>query len=99
MTRVFDTRLIQETLATPFGGAMVWRLAFYGILGVVAWRLPRILTGLASWLVPAAVAATAVAIAAAGHGAASSPIGLGVDALHALTAALWVRRPDCPRCA
>jgi copper transport protein len=90
MTRVFDTRLIQETLATPFGSAMVWRLAFYGILGVVAWRLPRILTGLASWLVPAAVAATAVAIAAAGHGAASDPIGLGVDALHALTAGLWV---------
>jgi copper transport protein len=90
MTRVFDTRLLQETLATPFGSAMAWRLGFYGILGVLAWRLPRILTGPASWLVPAGVAATAVSIAAAGHGAASGPIGLGIDALHALTAGLWV---------
>jgi copper transport protein len=90
MTRVFDTRLFQETLGTPFGSASAWRLALYGILGVLAWRLPRILTGLASWLVPAGVAATAVTIAAAGHGAASGPIGLGIDALHALTAGLWV---------
>jgi copper transport protein len=90
MTRVFDTRLFQETLGTPFGSASAWRLALYGVLGVLAWRLPRILTGLASWLVPAGVAATAVTIAAAGHGAASGPIGLGIDALHALTAGLWV---------
>ena len=90
MTRVVDSRLLQETLGTPFGSAMAWRLAFYGILGVLAWRLPRILTGPASWLVPAGVAATAVSIAAAGHGAASGPIGLGIDALHALTAGLWV---------
>jgi copper transport protein len=90
MTRVFDTRLLQETLGTPFGSASAWRLALYGILGVLAWRLPRILTGPASWLVPAGVAATAVTIAAAGHGAASGPIGLGIDALHALTAGLWV---------
>jgi copper transport protein len=90
MTRVFDTRLLQETLATPFGSAMTWRLVLYGVLGVLVWRLPRIVTGLASWLVPAAVAAIAVTIAAAGHGAASGLIGLGVDALHALTAGLWV---------
>jgi copper transport protein len=90
MTRVFDTRLLQETLATPFGSAMTWRLVLYGVLGVLVWRLPRIVIGLASWLVPAAVAAIAVTIAAAGHGAASGLIGLGVDALHALTAGLWV---------
>jgi copper transport protein len=90
MTRVFDTRLLQETLATPFGSAMTWRLALYGVLGVLIWRLPRIVTGLASWLVPAGVAAIAATIAAAGHGAASGLIGLGVDALHALSAGLWV---------
>jgi copper transport protein len=90
MTRAFDPRLLQETLTTPFGSAMTWRLAVYGVLGVVAWRLPRILTGFASWLVPAGVAAIAVTIAAAGHAAASGLIDLGVDALHALTAGLWV---------
>jgi copper transport protein len=90
MTRVFDTRLLQETLATPSGSAMTWRLVLYGVLGVLVWRLPRIVTGLASWLVPAGVAAIAVTIAASGHGAASGLIGLGVDALHTLTAGLWV---------
>ena len=90
MTRAFDTRLIQETLVTPLGSAMVWRLALYSVLGVLAWQLPKIVSGVASWLVPAGIAATAVTIAAAGHGAASGPIGLGIDALHALTAGLWV---------
>jgi copper transport protein len=90
MSRVFDMRLLQETLSTPFGTAMVWRLGLYGVLGVLVWRLPRILTELGTWLVPAAVVATAAAIAAAGHAAAFGPIDLLVDALHALTAAFWV---------
>ena len=90
MSRVFDMRLLQETLSTPFGTAMMWRLALYGALGVLVWRLPRILTELGTWLVPAGVVATAATIAAAGHAAASGPINLFVDALHALTAALWV---------
>ena len=90
MSRVFDMRLLQETLSTPFGTAMILRLALYGALGVLVWRLPRILTELGTWLVPAGVVATAATIAAAGHAAASGPINLFVDALHALTAALWV---------
>jgi copper transport protein len=90
MSRVFDKRLLQETLSTPFGTAMILRLALYGALGVLVWRLPRILTELGTWLVPAGVVATAATIAAAGHAAASGPINLFVDALHALTAALWV---------
>ena len=90
MSRVLDTRLIQETLVTPFGSATAWRLALYGALGVLAWRLPRILTELGSWLVPAGVAGTAVTIAAAGHAAAGGLIDLGVDTLHVLTAGLWV---------
>ena len=90
MSRAFDMRLLQETLSTPFGTAMLWRLGLYGVLGVLDWRLPKILTELGTWLVPAAVVATAATIAAAGHAAASGPIDLLVDALHALTAAFWV---------
>jgi copper transport protein len=90
MSRAFDMRLLQETLSTPFGTAMLWRLGLYGVLGVLVWRLPKILTELGTWLVPAAVVATAATIAAAGHAAAYGPIDLLVDALHALTAAFWV---------
>jgi copper transport protein len=90
MSRVFDMGLLQETLSTPVGTAMMWRLALYGALGVLVWRLPRILTELGTWLVPAGVVATAATIAAAGHAAASGTFNLFVDALHALTAALWV---------
>jgi copper transport protein len=90
MSRAFDLRLLQETLSTPFGTAMIWRLGLYGALGVLVWRLPRILTELGTWLVPAGVVGIAATIAAAGHAAASGPIDLLVDALHALTAALWV---------
>lgn len=90
ISRVLDTTLLQQTVATPFGAAMVWRLALYGVLGVLAWRLPRIVSELSSWLVPAAVVGIAATIAAAGHAAASGPIDLGIDALHALMAGLWV---------
>jgi copper transport protein len=90
MSRVLDLRLLPETLSTPLGTAMMWRLALYGLLGVLAWRLPRILTELASWLVPALVVGIAVTIAASGHAAASGPLSLLIDAVHALTAGLWV---------
>ena len=90
MSRVLDLRLVKETLSTPFGTAMMLRLALYGVLGVLVWRLPRIVTELGTWLVPAGVVGTAATIAAAGHAAASGLINLFVDALHALTAGLWV---------
>jgi copper transport protein len=90
MSRVLDLQLLAVTLATPFGAAMMWRLALYGVLGLLAWRLSGITTGLATWLVPAAVASTAVTIAASGHGGPSDPLSLGVHALHALAAGLWV---------
>jgi copper transport protein len=90
MSRILDLRLLQQTLSTPFGTAMMWRLVLYGALCVLAWRLPRILTELASWLVPALVVGIAITIASAGHAAASGLLGLGVVALHALTAGLWV---------
>jgi copper transport protein len=90
MGHALNPRLLHETLATPFGTAMMWRLGLYGILGLLAWRLPRILNQLGNWLVPAGIAGTAATIAAAGHAAASGPLDLAVDALHALIAGLWV---------
>ena len=90
MSHVLNPELLKGTLATPFGTAMMWRLALYGVLGLLAWRLSRMTTGLATWLVPAGVASTAVTIAAAGHGGSSELLGLGVHAVHALAAGLWV---------
>jgi copper transport protein len=90
LSRVFDMRLIQQTLSTTLGTAMMWRLALYAVLGVLVWRLPRLLTELGTWLVPAGVVAIAATIAAAGHAAGFGPFDLFVDALHALTAGLWV---------
>lgn len=90
MSRVFDTRLLQQTLATPFGIAMTCRLVLYGVLIGLAWRLSRILSPVDSWLVPAGVAGLAATIAAAGHAAASGVLDLGIDALHALAAGLWI---------
>ena len=90
MSRVLDIGLLRENLSIPFGAAMTWRLGLYAVLGVLAWRLPAIVAWPRKWLVPAGVVATAVTIAAAGHAADSGPFDLGVDALHALTAGLWV---------
>ena len=91
MSRLLDPALLQETLGTPFGSAMAARLALYAALVALAWRLPAITTGYRRWLTPAGIAALAVAIAGAGHGAASGrPLDLGIDALHALTAGIWV---------
>jgi copper transport protein len=90
MSHALNPRLVHQTLATPFGTAMIWRLGLYGVVGVLAWRLPRIPNQLDSWLVPAGIASVAATIAAAGHAAASGPLDLAVDALHALAAGLWV---------
>ncbi|HEU4908990.1 MAG TPA: copper resistance protein CopC [Propionibacteriaceae bacterium] len=90
MSRALDIRLIQQTLGTPFGTTMMWRLGLYCVLAVLAWRLPRILTELASWLLPACLVGTAVTIAAAGHAAAYGLFELLVDTVHALTAGIWV---------
>jgi copper transport protein len=90
MSRAPDPGLIQQTLGTPFGTAMIWRLGLYCVLAVLAWRLPRILTELAIWLLPACLVGTAVTLAAAGHAAAYGPLELLVDTVHALTAGIWV---------
>ena len=90
MSQALDTRLVQQTVATPFGSAVLVRLALYGVLGVVAWRLPQILTTYGRWLVPAGIVGIAVTIAATGHAAVSGPLDLGIDVVHALSAGLWV---------
>jgi copper transport protein len=90
MSRALDSRLIQQTLGTPFSTATIWRLGLYGVLAVLVWRLPRILTELAIWLLPACLVGTAVTLAASGHAAAYGVLGLLVDTVHALTAGLWV---------
>ena len=91
ISRLLDPALLRETLATPFGTAMAARLALYAGLAALAWRLPAITTGYRRWLTPAGIVGLAVAIAGAGHGAASGrPLDLGIDALHALTAGIWV---------
>jgi copper transport protein len=90
MSRVLDIGLIQQTLGTPFSTAMMWRLGLYCVLVLLAWRLPRILSQLASWLLPACLVGTAVTLAAAGHAAAYGLLELLVDTVHALTAGIWV---------
>ncbi|NUS49776.1 MAG: copper resistance protein CopC/CopD, partial [Nocardioidaceae bacterium] len=91
MSRLLDITLLRDTLTTPFGTAMMWRFVLYVGLAVLAWKLPLVQDRPARWLVPGGVVALAVAIAAAGHGAASGRlVDLGVDATHALTAGIWV---------
>ena len=91
MSRLLDAALLRETLTTPFGSAMAVRLVLYAGLAALAWRLPMITGGYRRWLMPAGIVGLSVAIAGAGHGAASGrPLELGIDALHALTAGIWV---------
>ncbi|WP_374969696.1 copper resistance CopC/CopD family protein [Terrabacter sp. BE26] len=91
MAQLLDFQLLQGTLATTFGLAMVWRLALYAGLAALAWQLPRITTTPRRWLVPAVVVGVAVTVAASGHGSASgSAVDVAVVTLHALTAAVWV---------
>jgi copper transport protein len=90
MSHSLDIQLLRQTLTTPFGRALIWRLALYAAVGILIWRLPRAIGQLGSWLVPAGLVGIAVTIATAGHGASSGLVELVVDAVHALTAALWV---------
>ena len=70
---------------------MAARLALYAGLAALAWQLPAITSRHRRWLAPAGIVGLAVAIAGSGHGAASGRLlDLGIDALHALTAGIWV---------
>lgn len=88
---LFDPQLVRDTLGTSFGLATVWRMALYGVLGALAWRLPAVVGRVRRRVVPWVLGGVAVTIAASGHGAASgSPVELAVVAVHALIAAVWV---------
>lgn len=91
MSQMFDPNLLRGTLATPFGTAMFWRLALYGVVGVLMWRLAGLPIRPVRWLVPVGVAGIAVTMSVTGHGNASGRVvDLGVVALHALAAGIWV---------
>ena len=91
MSQMFDPILVRDTMATPFGTAMVRRLALYAAIGVLVWQLPGLLARPIRWLVSAGVVGVALTISATGHGNASGRlVDLGVVALHALTAGIWV---------
>jgi copper transport protein len=89
--RLFEPVLVKQTATTPFGGALLWRLALLGMLFFGIWNLERLKPLLTRWLIGAGIVATAVTFASAGHGAASGRrLDLGVATVHVLAASLWV---------
>jgi copper transport protein len=91
MSQMFDPNLLRDTVATPYGTAMVRRLALYGAMGVLVWQVAGLVNRPVRWLVPLGLVGTALTISVTGHGNASGRlVDLGVVALHALTAGLWV---------
>lgn len=88
---MLDPAVIRESVGTPAGTAMLWRLVLYGALSFGLWTLRWLEPLPARWLVCAGVVATAVTFGAAGHGVASgSAVDVAVDAVHALAAGTWV---------
>lgn len=89
--RLLDPILVQQTAATPFGRALVWRLLLYALLFLAVWVLEWLEPLVVRWLVGAGLVATAVTFAASGHGAASGRLlDLGVVTVHVLAAGTWL---------
>jgi copper transport protein len=88
---MLDPAVIRESVGTPAGTAMLWRLVLYGALTFGLWTSRWLEPLLGRWLVCAGLVATAVTFGLAGHGAASgSAVDVAVDAVHALAAGTWV---------
>jgi copper transport protein len=88
---LFDSEVLKETAATPFGEALLWRLALFGALGFAVWMLEWLEPPMARWLAGAGIVATAATYAAAGHAASSGRVlDLGVDTVHVMAAGTWV---------
>jgi copper transport protein len=89
--RTFDLSLLQETVATPFGEALLWRLALYGALFFAIWALEWLEPMAARFMAGAGLLALAVTFAASGHGAGSGKVtDLAVDTAHVFAAGIWV---------
>ena len=90
-SKMFDVDLLRQTAASPFGEALLWRLALYGALFFAVWMLEWLEPVIARWLVGAGILALAVTFAASGHGAGSGRVlDFAVDTVHVLTAGIWV---------
>jgi copper transport protein len=89
--RVLDLTLLRQTAASPFGEALLWRLALYGAMFFAVWMLEWLEPVLARWLAAAGLVALAVTFAASGHSAGSGRVlDIGVDTVHLLAAGTWV---------
>ena len=89
--RTFDVSLLQETVATPFGEALLWRLALYGALFFAIWALEWLEPVPARWMAGGGLLALAVTFAESGHGAASGSVtDVAVDTAHVFAAGIWV---------
>ena len=89
--QLFSSHLTAETLSTPFGVAVLYRLlvyvgAFFGV-----WMLEWLDSVVVQRLVAVALVVGSVTFAAAGHGASSGRLlDLVVDAFHVMAASTWV---------
>jgi copper transport protein len=90
-SKMVDVDLLKETAASPFGEALLWRLALYGAMFFAVWMLEWLEPVLARWLAGAGLVALAVTFGASGHAAGSGNVlDLGVDTVHVLAAGTWV---------
>jgi copper transport protein len=88
---VLDPDLLAQTVASPFGTVLLWRIGFYAALSFGVFVLTRLEATLTRWLVADGVVAVAVTFALAGHGTASGrSFDLVVDTVHVLAASAWV---------
>jgi copper transport protein len=88
---MFDVDLLRQTAGSPFGQALLWRLALYGVMFFSVWMLEWLEPVIARWLVAAGLVALSVTFAASGHAAGSARVvDLAVDAVHVLAAGIWV---------
>lgn len=90
-SQLFSPHLTAETLSTPVGVALLYRLLMYVGVFFGVWVLEWLDSVVVQRLVAAALVVGTVTFAAAGHGAASGrPLDLVVDAFHVLAASTWV---------
>jgi copper transport protein len=90
MSRLLDPDLVRQTLGTPFGLWMAWRLVAYAAIAMLVWRLAWLESRSTRWIAGACAVALAVTFSGTGHGNVSGPVDRVVDTVHVLTAGVWV---------